>query len=298
VPASPGGPAPPVGKHRRRIDFSQIPPLVQRTFKVRLRDLAQVAILAVQAPLIALVLLLVYHNIGQRSGVLQALEWKTLVGKLAGTHCMMAVAAVWFGCNVACREIVGEAAIYKRERMVSLKIPSYIGSKFVTLGTICAMQCLLLACVVYGFSTLQAPFWDIYAVLLSTSLVGVAIGLFVSALSRTTEAAVAYLPILLLPMILLSGGMKPLHEMDQPAPAIATVMPTRWAFEANLLQEARHRAVQGPSAAGPSAADLAEIHFPAARKRAESRTVYAYLFGMLGFWIILLAGALKWRDSH
>jgi hypothetical protein len=136
---------------------------------------------------------------------------------------------------------VGETAIFQRERMVNLKLPSYVFSKMAVLAMICAVQCVLLLGIVYFVSKLSGPLWALLATLLVASLVGTAIGLLISALSPTTEAAIAFLPLILLPFILLGGGIKPLHEMPQTARWIAAVTPTRWAYEANLLQEAKSR---------------------------------------------------------
>jgi hypothetical protein len=78
-------------------------------------------------------------------------------------------------------------------------------------------------------------------VLIAASLVGTVLGLLISALSPTTEATIAFLPVVLLPFILLAGGIKPLHEMPKTAQWIAAVCPTRWGYEANLLLEAKNR---------------------------------------------------------
>jgi hypothetical protein len=48
---------------------------------------------------------------------------------------------------------------------------------------------------------LSGPFLVELAVLVASSLVGSAIGLFISAISPTTESAIAFLPLVLLPFI-------------------------------------------------------------------------------------------------
>jgi len=83
---------------------------------------------------------------------------------------------------------------------------------------------------------LSGPFGSLLAVLVAASLAGTALGLLISAVAPTTEAAIAFLPVVLLPFILLGGGIKPVHEMPATARVIAAMTPTRWAYEANLLQ--------------------------------------------------------------
>jgi len=153
----------------------------------------------------------------------------------------MVVAAVWFGCNNAARDIVGETAIFLRERMVNLKLPSYLFSKLTVLAAICVFQCCALLSITYFWCDLRGPFLTLLSVLIVSSLVGAALGLLISALAPTTESAIAFLPVVLLPFILLGGGIIPIHEMPDPAKWVAAICPTRWVYEANLLAEAKAR---------------------------------------------------------
>src|SRR5207245_11656795 len=61
---------------------------------------------------------------------------------------IMAFAAVLFGCINGSREIVKEAAIYRRERAVNLGIIPYMFSKIVVLGMLCLFQSAVLVLVV------------------------------------------------------------------------------------------------------------------------------------------------------
>src|SRR5581483_10514700 len=61
---------------------------------------------------------------------------------------IMAFATVLFGCINGTREIVKEAAIYKRERTVNLGILPYMFSKIVVLGLLCLLQSAVLTLVV------------------------------------------------------------------------------------------------------------------------------------------------------
>ena len=153
----------------------------------------------------------------------------------------MVVAAIWFGCNNATRDIVGEWTIFYRERMVNLKLPSYVFSKFALLLLLSFLQCGIMLGIVYFASGLQADFWRIGLVLVIASAVGTSLGLAISARSSSTESAIALLPIVLLPVIVLGGGLKPIYRMPVPMQWVSTVIPSRWAFEYNLVNEAAHR---------------------------------------------------------
>src|SRR6185312_10821669 len=140
-------------------------------------------------------------------------------------------------CSNAAREIVAERAIYQRERMVNLRIMSYVLSKFTVLGALCLFQCAVLSAIVYFGSGLKGPFAPMFAMLFLASAVGLAVGLLASAVARTPEMAIALVPLLILPMLILGGAMQPIHKMSAAMKPASLVMPSRWAFEGLLLQE-------------------------------------------------------------
>jgi hypothetical protein len=148
------------------------------------------------------------------------------------------VAAIWFGCNNAARDIVGEWSIYKRERMVTLKLGSYVFSKLAVLMALCFLQCLSLLGIVYLSCGLHSNFLADFAVLLIASMIGTGLGLCISALAHTNESAIAMLPLVLLPIIALGGGMRPIYLMPEAGQFLSMAIPSRWSFEANLLSEA------------------------------------------------------------
>jgi ABC transport system ATP-binding/permease protein len=218
-------------KPRRHFDFTQWFALIKRNTIVKLRDKTQAAILLLQAPLFALLISLVYQPLRVTNGFAE------LTPKLAGVHFLMVVAAIWFGCNNAARDIVGEMTVYKRERMVTLKLASYVFSKFAVLLALSIFQCFCLLGIVFLTLQLKSNFGLDLLVLVLSALVGTGLGLCISAFSRTTESAIALLPIVLLPIIALGGGMRPIYQIDAKYRWITDAIPSRWAFEANMLHE-------------------------------------------------------------
>jgi hypothetical protein len=198
------------------------------------------------------------------------------------------------------------------------------------LALICVFQCFTLLVIVHSISKLSGPFWTLLLVLTAASLVGAALGLLISALAPTTEAAIAFLPVVLLPFILLGGGIKPLHEMPSVARWIAAVTPTRWAYEANLLEEQQTRkstfrnklaqqladsqsalaqcqsrgtpaAMRRQTAAAPAVAtesDIAEAAFPMSNGRSALSQSLEVLGIFLGSLLILILGALATRATQ
>jgi ABC-type multidrug transport system ATPase subunit/ABC-type multidrug transport system permease subunit len=218
-------------KPRRQFDLGQWFALVKRNIIVRLQDRAQTAILLLQAPLFAVLVVLVSYP-------LRPDHFDELAQKLPIIHFLMVIAAIWFGCNNAARDIVGEWTIYKRERMVTLKLLPYVFSKFAVLLGLCVFQCGSMLAIVYLICGLHSNFLYDFLVLLLSSMIGAGLGLSISALSKTTESAIAMLPVVLLPIIALGGGMRPVYLMPQAGQVISAIIPSRWSYEANLLHEA------------------------------------------------------------
>lgn len=317
IPSAPSQtPASPV----RKFGFGQWWTLVRRNILLKVRDRAQGIILLVQAPLFGILVGAVFGSVRFKTPE----EWPNVMKHATGIEFLMVVAAIWFGCNNVARDIVGEWTVFQRERMVSLKLPSYVFSKLAVAAVLCLFQCLTLLGIAALMCHLEANFFATLGILYLSSLVGAALGLCVSARASTTEAAIAMLPLILLPIIALGGGLTPPASMRQPMPQIAKIFPSRWAFEADLLLEADKKNSHGESIdnkADPeqNGCDLAEISFPKRDTACKSAlpvqpskeqrssdspkedrtplgTAFMVLGGMLAFWTVTALVFLKMRD--
>ncbi|HEY0756820.1 MAG TPA: FHA domain-containing protein [Ktedonobacteraceae bacterium] len=148
---------------------------------------------------------------------------------------VMAFATVLFGCINGSREIVKEAAIYRRERAVNLGILPYMFSKIVVLGLFCLLQSLVLVVIVEIAEPLKQgimlpPFLEVYITLCLSSLTGLMIGLVISSIASSNDRAISLVPIVLIPQVIFSGTLIPLsHPYIQ---IFAFLFPTRWAMAA------------------------------------------------------------------
>lgn len=183
---------------RERITLRQWTILTQRYCEIKLKDRRNTALLVAQAPVIAIILALIAGDAVNDS--------KTLF--------IAAIIAIWFGANNAAREIVADVPVYRRERMVNLKIPSYLFSKFAVLAAIGIVQCILLAGTLTALDRLRAEDLPLLLpTLCLTTFAGIGLGLLFSALVNTTEKAMSVLPLLLIPQLLLSGFLKPVDDV-------------------------------------------------------------------------------------
>ncbi len=143
--------------------------LFSRYFRVKVRDVTGTAIMLAQAPIIGVLLALVFggqkdaipywclgalQELAKRSGGLGSsagdmLQNMKTTNDHSGAIFFLVVSAVWFGTSNAAREIVSERAIYLRERMVNLKLFNYVFSKFLLLSLFCIIQCTVLLAIVF-----------------------------------------------------------------------------------------------------------------------------------------------------
>ena len=150
---------------------------------------------------------------------------------------ILVIAAIWLGCSNAAREIVSEQSIYRRERMVNLKIPSYLFSKVTVLMMLCIVQCLILTGISVPALQMEATFAGMFLLLLLTSMQSLLLGLLISSFVSTTEAAMGLIPLVLIPQVILGGLITRFGAMSDFEKVLAAFNPSRWAFEAATILE-------------------------------------------------------------
>jgi ABC-type multidrug transport system ATPase subunit len=152
---------------------------------------------------------------------------------------LLVISALWFGCSNAAQQIVKERAIYRRERMVNLRLDAYVLSKFLPLAGISAVQCLLMLLLVWLFKGRDGSGLVQTIALALAAWNGVALGLVISALASNADKAMSVVPLTLIPQIILAGVLVPLPDMNGPTLVAADLMASRWAnqaIELSLMQ--------------------------------------------------------------
>jgi hypothetical protein len=129
------------------------------------------------------------------------------------------------------REIVKENDIYKRERLVNLKILPYVFSKIWVAAIVALYHSLVYVGIhylVYEMPGGITEFIILYITMVLLVLSGMMLGLFASALSPNANSVPMLVIIFIMPNIVLSGAMVPLPT------TITSPAATRWALEAWL----------------------------------------------------------------
>ncbi len=142
----------------------------------------------------------------------------------------------FFGLTYGLLQIVGEMAVFRRERLAGLSVGAYVASKVTALLPVLAAVSAVLLGVLRMLGRLPSLGWDVYALLFVTIVTeatsALALGLLASAaVSNAAQAALA-LPMLCFPQVLFGGAIVPVDQMATPGRAMSFVLSNRHAFEA------------------------------------------------------------------
>src|SRR5262245_34367524 len=95
-------------------------------------------------------------------------------------------------------------------------------------------QAFLVSVVAFGLLDLQVDgaAWTVMLLAVANALLGMALGLLVSAFARTEFQAVQFLPAFILPQLLLCGLLTPREEMARPLEFVSDLAPMTYAYDA------------------------------------------------------------------
>ena len=223
---STAAPAPPPGHRWLRQWWT----LTRRYVAVIASDRSNLALLAGQAPVLALVILLANGSGGFDPETNVAVRIAQSVGVF------VAVTACVLGAANAIREIVKELPVYLRERAVGLSISAYIGSKVAVLSVITVVQAAVLVLIATARQgsppdAALLPSWRL-EMILGMGLCGLAsmgLGLMISAWVRTADKVGTLIPLILVLQLVLSSAQLGIY--DKPVLGqIADVASAQWGY--------------------------------------------------------------------
>lgn len=189
--------------------------LTIRYFNIKLNDVKNLLIMLGQAPAIAGLICVIFPTISQI------------------VLFFISISAIWFGTNNAAREIVVEKLIFKRERMINQAIFPYILSKLTVLGIIALVQSFIFIFIIwYNYKNntihLNNPmltFWWMSVLSLSSTL----LGLLLSSLFNKAEKVMSFIPLALIPQIMLAGIIVKIDNVFKELLSYLTL--SRWGSE-------------------------------------------------------------------
>jgi hypothetical protein len=126
------------------------------------------------------------------------------------------------------REFVKEADIYRRERLVNLRILPYVSSKLWIAFVLALWQALAYTGMHYLAFRMPGgllEFGEFYMTMVMAAITGMMLGLLASALSPNNASAPLILIMMMIPLIVLSGALAPIPTN------VSQIASTRWTFQ-------------------------------------------------------------------
>lgn len=139
--------------------------------------------------------------------------FQTMEGTLLGSFGLVCV-CIWNGCFNSVQVICRERKVLKREHRSGLHMSSYIAAHMIYQALLCAAQTLitLYICLATGTKIPTQGFladkliWDLFVSLFLIAYAADMLSLLISAVARSTTAAMTVMPFLLIFQLVFSGG--------------------------------------------------------------------------------------------
>jgi ABC-type multidrug transport system ATPase subunit len=156
---------------------------------------------------------------------------------------MSLIVALFLGLTISAEEIFRDRKILKRERFLNLSRHSYLLSKVAILVLISAIQSLLFISIANPILGIKGMYFHYWLALFTTAFCANMLGLNISASFNSAITIYIVIPLLIIPMMVLSGAMFSFDKLNRnignvdKVPLIAELMPTRWTYEALIVSQ-------------------------------------------------------------
>jgi ABC-type multidrug transport system ATPase subunit/uncharacterized tellurite resistance protein B-like protein/ABC-type multidrug transport system permease subunit len=226
--------------------WTQFTTLLKRNFLNKLRDRSNLLITFLEAPALAVaVSIILRHTSSLDAGYTLFQNDNVLIFIF-----LAVIITAFLAITNSIDDIIKDAAILLRERMLNIPNTSYYASKFITLTTFSIVQNALFLMAAFPILHLRELGWAYLLFLTILSLNSIALGLLVSSIPNlSSKAAFNIVPLILIPQIIFGGALIPYSEMDHlkisrtaEVPEICQIIPSRWAYEGLMtMQEGFNR---------------------------------------------------------
>lgn len=156
---------------------------------------------------------------------------------------MALIVALFIGLTVSAEEIFRDRKILKREAFLNLSRSSYLFSKIAILFILSAVQTITFVLIANGILQIRGMYFDYWLILFSTALFANMLGLNISATFNSAVTIYIVIPLLMIPMMVLSGAMFSFEKLNRAVgsinrvPLVAEFMVTKWGYEALVVHQ-------------------------------------------------------------
>jgi len=156
---------------------------------------------------------------------------------------MSLIVSLFLGLIVSAEEIFRDRKILKREAFLNLSKSSYLVSKIFILLAISAIQSFMFVMIANTILDVREMYFAYWLALFSTAVFANLLGLNISASFNSAVTIYIIIPLLMIPMMVLSGAMFSFDKLNRTVgsvnkvPLVAEFMVTRWSYEALMVHQ-------------------------------------------------------------
>lgn len=220
--------------------FEQLKIYLKRDFKGKIANKQYVLLTLLEAPILAFILSTIIRYIPDPDSDVYIFADNENIPIYIF---MSLIVALFLGLTISAEEIFRDRKILKRERFLSLSRSSYLLSKVGILIFISAIQTFLFVIIANGILEIRGMHLNYWLALFTTAFCANMLGLNISASFNSAITIYIVIPLLIIPMMVLSGAMFPFDKLNrkigniEKVPMIAELMPTRWTYEALIVSQ-------------------------------------------------------------
>ncbi|MEU1429242.1 FHA domain-containing protein [Nocardia sp. NPDC005746] len=242
--AEPPAPVKPVerAKAPKSSPFKQFSTLARRQLRLIFADRGYLAFLGILPFVLGGLSLVVQGKSGFESvGFVQAPDGSFVRannGEAQQLLVVLILGACFMGATLTVRDLVGERAIYYRERAVGLRSGAYLMSKVVVFSLAALVQSAVMIGIVLAVkkppatgAVLSLGTVELYLDVALTAVACVILGLVLSSLAKSNEQVMPLLVVVIMAQLVMAGGMIPVTGravLDQ----LSWLFPSRWGYAA------------------------------------------------------------------
>ena len=220
--------------------FRQLKIYTIRDFLSKISNTQYVALSMLEAPVLGFILSYIIRYVEDP----KKNEYIFRVNENIHIYIFMAlIVALFLGLTVSAEEIFKDRKILKREAFLNLSRSSYLISKISILFVISALQSLFFVLIANSILEIRGMFFAYWLAMFSTAAFANILGLNISAAFNSAVTIYIIIPLLMIPMMILSGAMFSFDKMNSKisrldkVPLIADFMVTKWTYEALMVHQ-------------------------------------------------------------
>jgi ABC transport system ATP-binding/permease protein len=156
---------------------------------------------------------------------------------------MTLIVALFIGLQLSAEEIFRDRKILKREKFLNLSRSGYLFAKITILFLISALQALAFVLVANSIVEVKGMLFAYWFAFFTTAAFANMLGLNISSSFDSAILIYIIIPLLIIPMMVLSGAMFSFDKLNRhisrvdKVPVLAEFMPTKWSYEALMVHQ-------------------------------------------------------------